>query len=102
MAVIASHAGYRARKIAAENSARHHQESHRRHRVALLQHRHFADDGFRERVYECAGYSGFGDADLPDFAQPVRAAHRVGTLGKPWQKVPALVRRISRAEVAEL
>ena len=69
-----------------ENSPRHDQESDRRHRVAFLQHRDFADDGFRECVHQRAGRSGLGDAHFPGPAQSVRAASHLRALGKLGEK----------------
>ncbi len=74
MGAIATRAGCSHRKIAAENFARHDQESDRRHRVALFQYRDLADDGFRQRVHQRARHSRFGHADLFGGAVSFRAS----------------------------
>ena len=70
-----------------KDSPRHDQESHRRHRVTFFQHRDFADDGFRERVYECRNDSRFGDADISG-AYSIRSRRIITS--ELWEKLMSL------------
>ena len=71
----------RHRKAATEDPARHDQESQRRHRDSVVQHRDLTDDGPGERPHECSGEARLCAAHAPRASEPVCAAHHVGAVG---------------------
>ena len=58
-----------------------------RYRVAVVQYRDFADDDFRERIYQRRNASVAGDAKLSRFAQSICAASHFRALGEAERKV---------------
>jgi hypothetical protein len=53
----------------------------------FIQHRHFANDGFCQRLHQRTVRSGFCNTNIPDFAQPIRAAHRIRAVGKNAREI---------------
>ena len=92
--------GSRAGEGGSKSPARDDQESDRRHRDALFQHRHLADDDPGERAHQRADQGRRRAATFARDPESVRPAPDLGVVGNPSGEIWRSCRRYRRAGVA--